>query len=154
MKIGQLSALTGCPVPTIRFFEAEGLLQAPLRETNNYRNYGDEHVARLLFVLRCRSLDMPHAEIRALLCLQDDPDRLCDAVNTLLDEQLRAIDQRLMELSTLHAQLRAIRSTCTGGVCIGECGALESLRRTAATADISTAIPHEDATSQAKRHKN
>ena len=31
MKIGELSSLAGCSVPAVRFYEAEGLLQAPLR---------------------------------------------------------------------------------------------------------------------------
>ena len=72
MKIGELSSLAGCSVPTVRFYEAEGLLQAPMRAANNYRHYGQEHVDRLAFIVRCRSLDMPHDDIRALLQLQDD----------------------------------------------------------------------------------
>jgi len=138
MKIGQLSALTGCQVPTIRFFEAKGLLQAPSRGNNNYRDYGDEHVTQLLFVLRCRSLGMSHVEIRALLRLQGDPEQPCDDVNTLLDEHLRMVNQRLAELNALRVQLRAIRETCAGGVCIDKCGALKSLRRTATTGALTT----------------
>ena len=47
MKIGELSSLAGCSVPAVRFYEAEGLLQAPLRAANNYRQYGQQHVDRL-----------------------------------------------------------------------------------------------------------
>ncbi len=60
MKIGELSSLAGCSVPAVRFYEAEGLLQAPLRAANNYRQYGQQHVDRLAFIVRCRSLDMSH----------------------------------------------------------------------------------------------
>ncbi len=130
MRIGPLAALTGCQIPTIRFFEAEGLLQPADRGKNNYREYGDVHVDRLKFILRCRSLDMSHEEIRTLLRLQDFPDRPCDEVNTLLDAHLQVIDDRLTQLRLLRRQLSAIRSTCAGGVCVGDCGALESLRRT------------------------
>ncbi|WP_435370776.1 MerR family DNA-binding transcriptional regulator [Hydrogenophaga intermedia] len=42
MKIGELSSLAGCSVPAVRFYEAEGLLQAPLRAANNYRQYGQQ----------------------------------------------------------------------------------------------------------------
>ena len=128
MKIGELSSLTGCSVPTVRFYEAEGLLQAPMRAANNYRHYGQEHVDRLAFIVRCRSLDMPHDDIRALLQLQDDPAKPCDEVNALLDDHMRLVERRIVELRALHKQLRAIRSTCAGGVCVGDCGALESLR--------------------------
>lgn len=128
MKIGELSSLAGCSVPTVRFYEAEGLLQAPMRAANNYRHYGQEDVDRLAFIVRCRSLDMPHDDIRALLQLQDDPAKPCDEVNALLDDHMRLVERRIVELRALHKQLRAIRSTCAGGVCVGDCGALESLR--------------------------
>lgn len=87
MKIGELSSLAGCSVPAVRFYEAEGLLQAPLRAANNYRQYGQQHVDRLAFIVRCRSLDMSHDDIRALLQLQDDPAMSCDEVNALLDDR-------------------------------------------------------------------
>ena len=128
MKIGELSSLAGCSVPTVRFYEAEGLLQAPMRAANHYRHYGQEDVDRLAFIVRCRSLDMPHDDIRALLQLQDDPAKPCDEVNALLDDHMRLVERRIVELRALHKQLRAIRSTCAGGVCVGDCGALESLR--------------------------
>lgn len=130
MKIGELAALAGCQVPTIRFYEAEGLLQAPSRTASNYRDYGDTHLDRLAFILRCRSLDMSHDEIRVLLHLQDDPERPCDEVNALLDAHARHVERRIAELKALRKQLQTIRNTCAGGVCIGDCGALESLRST------------------------
>ncbi|MBT9459356.1 MAG: Cd(II)/Pb(II)-responsive transcriptional regulator [Burkholderiaceae bacterium] len=128
MKIGELAALAGCPVPTIRFFEAEGLLQSPSRTASNYRDYGNQHVDRLAFILRCRSLDMSHGEIRVLLQLQDDPMRPCDEVNALLDAHTRHVERRIAELKALRRQLETIRASCAGGVCIGDCSALESLR--------------------------
>lgn len=130
MKIGGLAQMAGCSVPTIRFYEAQGLLQTASRTAGNYRDYGDEHADRLAFILRCRSLDMSHDEIRVLLSLQDDPDKPCDEVNALLDAHTRLVEQRIVELTALRKQLQTIRSTCAGGVCIGDCGALESLRST------------------------
>lgn len=129
MKIGELAAQTGCPVQTIRFYEAEGLLQLPERGINNYREYGQAHLDRLFFVQRCRSLDMAHEEIRALLRLQDDPGKPCDEVNELLEEHARHVNVRIAELKALKRQIQDIRDACAGGSCIGECGALGSLRR-------------------------
>lgn len=130
MKIGELAARTGCQVRTIRFYEAEGLLQASGRGANNYRDYGEAHVNRLAFILRCRSLDMAHEEIRVLLRLLDDPSMPCDDVNALLDEHARHVVARIAELKALKRQIQEIRHACAGGTCIGECGALESLRHT------------------------
>ena len=130
MKIGDLATRTGATVETIRFYEAEGLIQAPERAANNYRTYGEEHIKRLSFILRCRSLDMAHDEIRALLKLQDEPGRTCVEVDTLLAEHGQHIDERIAELKELRKQILEIRSSCASSGCIGDCGALASLRQT------------------------
>jgi len=130
MKIGDLTARTGCPAETIRFYEAEGLLQAPQRAANNYREYGESHLNRLSFVMRCRSLDMAHKEIRVLLRLQDDPGTPCEEVQAMLAAHASHVDARIAELNALKAQLQQIRDACADGVCIGACGALEALRLT------------------------
>ena len=38
MRIGELAGLSGSDVETVRFYDREGLLDAPARETNGYRN--------------------------------------------------------------------------------------------------------------------
>ena len=129
MKIGELAARTGCPAETIRFYEAEGLLQPPERAANNYREYGEAHVDRVAFVRRCRSLDMGHDDIRALLRLQDEPGKACDEVKVMLDRPAGHLAARIAELTALNLQLQAIRDACADGQCIGACGALESLKR-------------------------
>ncbi len=130
MKIGELAAKTGCPTQTIRFYETEGLLQSPERTDSNYRVYGPAHADRLAFIMRCRSLDMAHDEIRTLLRLQDVPSKPCNEVNALLEEHAKHVSARIAELQALKRQIQDIRSACEGGGCIGDCGALESLRRT------------------------
>ncbi|WP_075116854.1 MerR family transcriptional regulator, partial [Pseudomonas aeruginosa] len=110
MKIGELATRTGAAVETIRFYEAEGLLQASARAENNYRSYSDEHKKRLLFLLRCRSLDMAHDEIRALLELQDDSEKACGEVDGLLPEHRIYIDDRIAELIEFKRQIIEIRS--------------------------------------------
>ena len=67
MRIGELSRETGVPVETIRYYEKEGLLEPPMRLQNNYRSYGDRHLARLRFIAHCRKLDMGLEEIREIL---------------------------------------------------------------------------------------
>ena len=58
MRIGELAQRSGVAVETIRYYEAQGLLPAPLRLDNNYRNYTRKHLARLHFIRHCRLLDM------------------------------------------------------------------------------------------------
>jgi len=50
MKIGELSQATGVDVETIRYYEKSGLLPAPARLANRYREYVASHLERLAFV--------------------------------------------------------------------------------------------------------
>ena len=61
MQIKDLAAATGVDADTIRFYEKQGLLPAPARLGNGYRNYGAAHLERLSFIRHCRALDMPLA---------------------------------------------------------------------------------------------
>ena len=49
MKIDELATPTGITPASLRFYETQGLLPAPAGTGSNYRDYTDEHVARLHF---------------------------------------------------------------------------------------------------------
>lgn len=114
MKIGELASRAGCDVQTVRFYEREGLLEAPAREPSGYRRYEDRHLTQLNFVRHLRSLNIPLAEVRRLLDFAAQPDRYCAQVNDLLDGHIALIKQRLRSLRTLEKQLVALRRTCDG----------------------------------------
>ena len=67
MKIGELAKTTAIPVETIRYYEKIGLLPEPDRDASGYRSYRNAHLERLLFIKRCRNLDMAQDEIRELI---------------------------------------------------------------------------------------
>lgn len=125
MKIGELSAKAGCDVQTVRFYEREGLLEAPEREASGYRRYAGKHLQRLQFIRHCRSLDIPLAEIRDLLAFAAAPAHSCAGVNALLDEHIATVQQKLKALSSLEQQLLALRRQCDGDAS-HPCGILES----------------------------
>ena len=131
MKIGDLAQATLCPVETVRYYEREGLLPAPARSSGNYRLYGQHHVERLRFIRNCRSLDMTHDEIRALLAFRDGPEKKCDEVNTLLDEHIGHVARRIRELRALERELKDLRSHCQTVRAVRDCGIMKSLGRSA-----------------------
>lgn len=127
LKIGELSKRTGCQVETIRFYEQEGLLPPPARSQGNYRLYADEHVERLQFIRHCRSLDMALDDVRTLLQLRDAPNESCATVNTMLDQHIVQVSNRIAELKVLEAQLKVLRSQCQTGHAVKDCGILHGL---------------------------
>jgi Cd(II)/Pb(II)-responsive transcriptional regulator len=134
MKIGELSRVTNTQIETIRYYEREELLQVAPRSDGNYRIYGDEHAKRLSFIRHCRSLDMALDEIRVLLRFKDSPSENCQEVNSLLDEHIQHVAQRVRELNALGRQLKALRSLCLESKDSGDCGILKGLAQLAPVA--------------------
>lgn len=97
---------------TIRFYEKQGLLPAPARLDNGYRQYETAHLERLSFIRHCRALDMPLAEVQRLLSFVDDPARHCADVNELVDAQLSRVRARLASMLALEKQLVQLRARC------------------------------------------
>ncbi len=138
MKIGEIANRTGIPVDTIRYYEKVGLLHAPLRNNNGYRSYNSAHLERLLFIRRCRSLDMSQNEIRQLIQLGAEQEADCSDVDALVAHHLQHVRQRLQELAQLEETLVQLQAACTSGKTIRECGILAGLHSDLEVADNET----------------
>ncbi|NIF22163.1 Cd(II)/Pb(II)-responsive transcriptional regulator [Candidatus Pantoea multigeneris] len=128
MKTGELATLAGCPVETVRYYEKSGLLHAPLRGENNYRHYDHTHVERLMFIRRCRALDMTQDEIRALLEAKESQEPHCGKIDAIISEHLHHVQQRIQELQALEQQLKALNQHCNADRSLSECGILRELK--------------------------
>lgn len=128
MKIGELAHLQGCTPETIRFYEKAGLLPAPLRTGGNYRHYTQEHVQRLRFIRNCRTLDMSHDEIRALLQAHDETPDDCQPVNRSIDAHIEHVETRIRELTQLKTQLASLRQRCMVPHDVKNCGIFQQLQ--------------------------
>ncbi|MGI3129196.1 Cd(II)/Pb(II)-responsive transcriptional regulator [Halopseudomonas pachastrellae] len=127
MKIGELANRTDCAVETIRYYEREGLLPAPGRSAGNYRQYGEAHLERLVFIRNCRVLDMTLQEIRQLLTLREQPEATCGGVNGLIDEHIAHVGQRIAALTQLQQQLIELRRQCAAPHPVDACGIIQQL---------------------------
>ena len=127
IKIGELATRTGATVETIRYYEKENLLPEPSRSQGNYRLYREEHIERLQFILHCRTLDMTLDEVRTLLQYWDKPDENCGEVNSLLNEHIQAVENRIEELMQLKQHLTILRHKCAREDLAESCGILNAL---------------------------
>lgn len=128
MRIGELAKAANCPVETIRYYEQQGIIPAPYRTENNYRFYSQNHLVRLKFIRNCRSLDMTLEEIRELLKLiVDTPQENCSAISVLLDEHIKHVKTRIIELQELQNILTDIRKHCLTSSSIDHCGIVQEL---------------------------
>lgn len=127
VRIGELAKKAGCLVQTVRFYESEGLLLEPARSDGNFRLYDDAHLQRLLFIRRCRAMDLTLDEIRELLSFRDRPELDCGDVNALVDSRIAQVRVKIKELRELERELVDLRRSCDTARTARECGILNSL---------------------------
>ncbi|GAA1686542.1 MerR family transcriptional regulator [Glycomyces endophyticus] len=80
MRIGELSAKTGVPAATIKYYVREGLLSGGERRGHNQVEYGEDHVRRLRLVRAMVEVgSVPIAKVREVLAEIEEPDRDIDS---------------------------------------------------------------------------
>lgn len=102
MNIGQLAEQAGVSTDTLRFYEKQGLVDAPARHANGYRSYGDADLARVRFVRSAQSLGFSLTEIRQLL-----PQLASGQLSRGLIEQ--HLIAKMAEIDAHMARLRALK---------------------------------------------
>lgn len=68
--IKELSTLSGLTTDTLRFYEKRNLVKPSFRADNNYRYYDENTLKRIIFIKRCRALDISLSEIEHLIELE------------------------------------------------------------------------------------
>jgi DNA-binding transcriptional MerR regulator len=91
VRIGELSAASGVPLPTVKYYLREGLLPAGERTARNQADYGPEHVARLRLIRALIEVGgLSIADTRSVLAASDDPGLRLDEVMGAAHEAVTA----------------------------------------------------------------
>ena len=114
MKTGELARRAGVPIDTVRYYERNGLLPPPARRASGYREYDENDISRLRFVLRAKSLGFQLAEIRELLELSDEHAGDMRNLRATAESKLAEIESRLAQLTRVRDALRAMVEACPG----------------------------------------
>jgi len=130
-SIGHVAEKSGCPPPTIRYYESIGLLPPAERSASGRRSYGAEDIGRLTFIRRARDFGLGIAEVREILEAANAPAGGCAAARPVVEEHLSAIRAKRAELAALGRALGTILARCdescqTGGA--GPCAIFETFR--------------------------
>lgn len=113
MNIGTVSAKSGLPAKTIRYYEEIGLI-TPDRTSNGYRDFSDTHVHKLAFLYRARSLGFTIDDCRTLLALWEDKARASGDVKRLARDHLAEIETKITALIDMRDTLAHLIDTCAG----------------------------------------
>jgi len=121
MRIGELARHAEVNIQTLRFYEREGLLPAPLRSGSGYRIYEISDLERVRFIRNCQGLGFTLREIQQLIHLHSGLSRTRRAVAMkpvpvqeiieLANERLLAIDEKIRALNSMRDELITLVNT-------------------------------------------
>jgi len=114
MTIKEAAARSGLSVKTVRYYANIGLVTPQKNEINGYREYENTDLAKLKFVGTARKFDFSIEQCRELLGLFEDEARSSREVKALTLSKIEEIDERLLELQSLRAELSALANACEG----------------------------------------
>ena len=125
--ISDLAKKTQQSSDTIRLYEKKQLIKASFRAENNYKYYDDETLKRLIFIKRCRSLDMTLHEISQLTEQIQYSKKGCKIIDQLIEEHIQHIETKIKELTSFKSQLYELRQSCTSNTTIDHCQIVKNL---------------------------
>ncbi len=125
-SIGMLSKITGCKVPTIRYYEQVGLLPEPYRTEGNQRRYQTKHLNTLRFILHSRELGFTLDDIRELMALSSTDAGNEHKADDIAAKHLKEIEQKMTRLEVLKKELSAMLNACDDGE-TNKCQVIEAL---------------------------
>lgn len=118
VKVSELAERVGTTAKTVRFYEAEGVLPAPPRQGNGYREYSEDDVCRLRLVVALRGLGLDLAECGRLaqLCVTGRCEEMAGDLTARVAERRAEVAAVLAELRHLDDELAGLeRTLATGG---------------------------------------
>jgi DNA-binding transcriptional MerR regulator len=124
--IGELARRTGVKVPTIRWYEQEGLVDEPGRTEGNQRRYAAADLERLSFIRHARELGFDLDSIRELIELSAHPQKPCAGADAIAATQLGAVREKIARLQRLEIELERMATSCAHGTA-AECYVLRAL---------------------------
>ena len=127
MKIGTLAKRADVAIDTVRYYERQGLLPAPVRLASGYRDYTDGDVARLRFIRRAKALGFTLGEIGELLALSTRRDGDMAGMKSAAQQKLADVDAKLAELQRIRQGLTDLVASCPGHGALEHCPILDAL---------------------------
>lgn len=111
ISIGELAARSGIKIETIRYYERQGQLPRAGRTAGGHRLFDRDHLERLLFIKRARSLGIGGGDFQRLVGLLDSG-YTCGEVQRIAEKHLGGVRRRIEELKEIEATLLDLLSDC------------------------------------------
>ncbi|WP_298211460.1 MerR family transcriptional regulator [Ferrimicrobium sp.] len=105
MRIGEISQATQVSVKTLRYYETIGVLNAPLRTLEGYRDYSSDAIDQVRFVKASQSVGLSLKEIKEIMAYRGAGIVPCQHVLALLQQRAAEYQEKIDELMLARAAL-------------------------------------------------
>ncbi len=129
--ISQLAQAAEIPTTTVRYYERIGLVEPEDRSAGNYRLYSDNSLRKVKFIRSAQSIGFTLDDVKALLATPDSTAACCREVQSLIEERLAEVGQRLKDLRHVQRVLKSSLEKCRETERADCCHVIETLRETA-----------------------
>ncbi len=114
MNVSELARSAGLSPSGVRWYETVGVLPAPPRGENGYRQYSEQDLRLLQLITTLRRVGLAPGDAGRLARLCMEHGAIDPAVGTTLAEHRRAIGRQREELGRLEAELADLEATIAG----------------------------------------
>ena len=117
LRIGQVAALAGVAVDTVRYYERVGIIPAARRRRSGYRVFDETTAARILLVKELQELGLRLDEIGAMFAGISAGRASCASESTRIEAALHRTEEKIAALTVVRDRLRQALGRCASGAC-------------------------------------
>lgn len=128
--ISQVAHAADIPTTTVRYYERVGLVEPEDRSAGNYRLYSGESLRKLKFIRAAQAIGFTLDDVKALLSTPKNTAASCREVQSLIENRLAEVDQRLKDLRHVQRVLNMSLQKCRDMEQADCCHVIETLRET------------------------
>lgn len=127
LSIGQVAKRTGITVEAVRYYEKQGLIDAPARSVSGYRQYPENTVKRVKFIQHAKEVGFTLNDIGELLALRREPGTSCTDIKLRASQKIEEVDRKINDLTQIRDALGRMILKCSGHGALSQCPILEEL---------------------------
>jgi DNA-binding transcriptional MerR regulator len=105
----EIAKLTNINIETLRYYEKNKIIPAPDRADNGYRQYSEDTLKRLQFIIQVKECGFTLEEIRTLFPIEKAKEVNEEEAINVLDKKIADIDDRLFKLERMKGLLLGIK---------------------------------------------
>ncbi len=129
LKTGEVAKYACVGIETVRFYERQGLIEAPARTAGGYRQYPPATVLRIRFIKGARQAGFSLPEIKELLLLRVDSTTRCEDIRVRAEAKIEVIEEKIAALENVKGALVELITACRDKSDISECPILAAFEQ-------------------------